>query len=95
MNLSQYPFVFPIYINAPWAPFVVIPVQIAYFVWLIRSLLQVLRVEALTPGWKLFWISFISGIPLFGPIGWLLSRHSPRGKFFRTARLEKYDSGDR
>jgi hypothetical protein len=80
MNLSQCSFLFPIYINAPWAPFVVIPVQIAYLVWLIRCLLQILRVDALSPGWKLFWLAVVSGLPLIGPIAWLLSAHGPRPK---------------
>ena len=86
MNPSQFPFVFPIYINAPWAPFVVIPVQIAYFVWLIRCLLQVLRVEALAPGWKLFWMAFISGLPLVGPLIWLVSDSNPNRFRFKRRK---------
>ncbi len=77
MKTSQCGFWFPIYINEPWAPWVVIPVQIAYVYLIIRLLLQVLRVEALVPGWKLFWMAVISGIPVFGPIFWIISRHSP------------------
>ena len=68
---------FPIYINSPWALWVVVPVQLAYLYLEIRLMLQVLRVEALVPGWKLFWLVVISGVPLFGPLAWLVSRHSP------------------
>lgn len=67
---------FPIYINEPWALFVVVPVQVAYIYLVIRVWLQVLRVESLKPGWKLVWMGVISGIPILGPIAWLSSRHS-------------------
>jgi hypothetical protein len=67
---------FPLYINEPWALLVVVPVQVAYFYLDVRLMLQVLRTEVLTPGWKLFWLAVIAGVPLFGPLSWLASKHS-------------------
>lgn len=70
--------VFPILVNEPWALWLEIPLQIAYFYVTVRLMLQVLRVENLVPGWKLFWLAVIYGLPLVGPLAWLLSAHGPR-----------------
>jgi hypothetical protein len=72
---------FPIYINEPWALWLIIPLQIAYLYLAVRVMLQVLRADKLVPGWKLFWLAVIYGLPLIGPVSWLLSSHSPRRKY--------------
>jgi hypothetical protein len=49
-----------------------------------------LRVQALAPGWKLYWQAVIYLLPVFGPVIWLLSMHNPRrlgGSGFRGQRF--------
>jgi hypothetical protein len=59
-----------------WQPVLVI-LQFAYLYWVITSLLQVLRVEALVPGWKLYWLAVVYLVPLVGPLIWLFSTANP------------------
>jgi hypothetical protein len=59
-----------------WQPVLVI-LQFAYLYWVITSLLQVLRVESLVPGWKLYWLAVVYLVPLLGPSIWLFSSTNP------------------
>ena len=50
-----------------WRP-VVFVLEFAYLYWIVRSLLQVLKVETMHPGWKLYWEAVIYLLPVFGPL---------------------------
>jgi hypothetical protein len=94
MVWGQWPFLPLINLQLPVWPIVVILIQLLYFYWVIQSLLQVLRVETIKQGWKLYWQAVIYLLPLFGPLIWLFSVHNPRrlsvssfwGKRFRSDR---------
>ena len=69
---------FPVYLGDPWPLWIIIPLQIAYFYLIVRLMLQVLRVESLVPGWKLFWLAIIYGFPAVGPLAWWFSNNRLR-----------------
>jgi hypothetical protein len=78
MFWGQWPLLPLTNLQLPVGPIVVILIQLLYIYWVIQSLLQVLRVETIKPGWKLYWQAVIYLLPLFGPLIWLLSMHNPR-----------------
>lgn len=78
MDWGQWPWLPFINLQIPVWPIVLIVAQLLYLYWVIRSLIQVLRVESLSPGWKLYWQAVIYLLPLFGPLVWLFSIHNPR-----------------
>lgn len=59
-----------------WHPLLLI-IQFAYLYWVINSLLQILRVDALVAGWKLYWMAVVYLVPFVGPLIWLFSSANP------------------
>ena len=88
MVWGQWPLLPSLNLQLPVWPIVQIVIQLLYVYWVIRSLLQVLQVEALAPGWKLYWQAVIYLIPVLGPVIWLLSMHNPR-RFKASSLWEK------
>jgi hypothetical protein len=78
MVWGQWPLLPLVSLELPVWPIITILLQLLYAYWVIRSLLQVLRVEPLTAGWKLYWLAVIYVLPPFGPLIWLFSLHNPR-----------------
>ena len=64
-------------IQVPIWPPVLIILQFAYLYWVVTSLLQVLRVESIVTGWKLYWLAVVYLVPLVGPLIWLFSSANP------------------
>ena len=77
MVWGQWPLLPLMNLQLPVWPIVVTLIQLLYFYWVIQSLLQVLRVEALAPGWRLYWQAVIYLLPLIGPVIWFLSDSNP------------------
>ena len=59
-----------------WRPILII-MQFAYLYWVINSLLQILRVDSMVAGWKLYWLAVVYLVPLVGPLIWLFSFVNP------------------
>ena len=66
-----------IQIEIPVARPLLIIIHFAYLYWVINSLLQVLRVESLVAGWKLYWMAVVYLVPFVGPLIWLFSTANP------------------
>ena len=58
-------------------PIILAIIQILNIAWVIRCLLQVLRVDSIPAGWKLYWQAVIYFLPVFGPLIWMFSSHNP------------------
>jgi hypothetical protein len=77
MDWTHWPVLPLMNLQLPIWPIVLIVIQLLYIYWVIQSLLQVLRVESIAPGWKLYWQAVIYLFPLFGPLTWHFSDSNP------------------